>query len=149
MAIGDLAKDGGSLCCTYQSPGQGTSLGSERWPSSARSRSSTASWCTGQEGPRHSGPRSAQRNTPQSAGLQSERTRSHVHNLSSPRSWSAPERPFPVVPFLAAQWPSLTSCSASSSPDREVLQHLHLEHIKAAGPGLISQYYISRSHLGF
>lgn len=64
------AAGGGPLCGTYQTPGQGTSLESGQWPSNALSHSSTASWCTGQGGPQHSGPQSEQRNTSQSAGLQ-------------------------------------------------------------------------------
>lgn len=68
-SVGEAA-GGGPLGCTYQTPGQGTSLESDQWPSNALSHSSTASWCTGQEGPRHSDPRSKRRNTSQSAGLQ-------------------------------------------------------------------------------
>lgn len=66
----DQQKVGEPLHCTYQIPGQGTFLESDRWPSNAPSHSNTASWCTGQGGPQHSGPRSEQRNMSQSAGLQ-------------------------------------------------------------------------------
>lgn len=64
------AEGGEPLHCTYQTRGQGTFLESDRWPSNAPSHSNTASSCTGQGGPQHSGPRSEQRNMSQSAGLQ-------------------------------------------------------------------------------
>lgn len=58
------------LCCTYRTPGQGTFLESDQWPSNALSHSSTASWCIGQGGPQHSGLQSEQRNMFQPVGLQ-------------------------------------------------------------------------------
>lgn len=125
------------MSCTYQTPGQGTSLESDQWPSNAPSHSSTASWCTGQGGPRHSGPRSEQGNTSQSAGLQRGRGEEDAFSVSSPCSQS-----LPVPNGISSGFPMFQSdlLFCLILPDHDVLQKLHLEHIKAVGPGLIPQY---------
>lgn len=61
---------GGQPQATHQSPSEDTALGLGREPSTCPCHSNTASECNGQQGLRHSGPRSAPRSRCQPGGLQ-------------------------------------------------------------------------------